>query len=111
MKQRALYTVALLAFLLAGCAGLTPPKSNAERLAYVNSQFTATVKAATTLYQQDVITKQQAEALTPIIDRGNQAIDAGWAALAQDRPRDVLGYIEVANQALLEISQRVKSHE
>lgn len=109
MKQYALYTLALVAFLLAGCASFQSPQTNAQRLAYVDSQFTATVQAATDLYKQDVITKAQAEALTPIIDRGDQAIDAGWAALAQDRPSDVLGYIRIANEAMLEISRRMEA--
>lgn len=99
----------IMVLLLAACATLQKPETNAQRLAYIDSQFTAIVKESTRLREQGVISDEQAERLTPVINKGNNALDAAWTALAQDKPESALEYVQIANNMLIELSRRMES--
>lgn len=101
-------SIALLAVLLVGCASMTAPETPKQRLAYAESQFAALVHTAADLYEQGILSDEQARAITPDIRRANDALDAAWTAIDAGRPDDALDYLRILNRLLPEIRDTVQ---
>ena len=97
MKQYALYTFALMAFLLAGCA------STQTSLVRADVAFTQTTQTLTAAYDRGDISDETAVQLTPLIERGSKALDAAWFAYGQGRPDTAAGYLQTINGTLAEL--------
>ncbi|MEQ9133312.1 MAG: hypothetical protein RLO11_13095 [Salinisphaeraceae bacterium] len=106
----ALYALIVLAIVssLPGCASFTSPDSPAQSLAYAESQMTALARTAADLRRQGVIDDEKAEEIGPIILRGSQALDAGWAAIANGKPETALDYVAIVNTLVQRLSQIIR---
>ena len=97
MHKYALYTFAMLAFLMAGCA------TTQDNLVRADVAFTQTTEALATLYDNGDMSDETAIKLTPFIERGNSALDAAWFAYGQGRPDTAAGYVQTINHTLAEL--------
>ena len=101
----------VLVVALTGCASMATPETPAQRLAYVDAQFAATVNTAADLRDEGVLGERQAAAIDPLIQDGDQALSLAWRALEMDRPEDALDYLGVVNTILVELRARLQEAE
>jgi len=77
---RGTFILLVLSLFLASCGMMPAPQSMKQRLAIVDSQFTAVVKTAVDLRSQGLLSNNVQEKLTEVINNGNAALKAAWAA-------------------------------
>jgi hypothetical protein len=95
--------LALLALIVAACATVTAPQTPKQRLAYVDSQFTAVVETAIELRQQGILTDAHVRRLQPTVNQAHQALSLAWAAMGKGNPESALEYVAVINELLFQI--------
>lgn len=97
----------LLLILLAGCAiyGGTQPQTPVQKMAYVDSQFTALVHTASDLRESGMMGDEHVDEVDRLIQSGNSALDAGWVAVRNGDEDATLRTLRVLNQVTLDLQK------
>ena len=93
--------------LLAGCATLTSPKTNSQRLAYAEAQVTAIANSAATLYEAGVLKDTERDAILSQLDSANTALDTAWVALRNGNLDTVNGVLLTVDRSLLALRKQL----
>jgi len=102
--------VALGYFALTGCASLATPQTAEQRLAYVDTQFTALVESASDLRDSGALDAGDVAELDPLIQQGDQLLDLAWAALEGGNTDTALDAVNRLQRLLPQIRQHLEQH-
>ena len=99
------YYLAFFIFLLASCATMTAPQTVKQRMAYVDSQFTALVDTASDLREAGILTDEYVDEVDALIQSGDASLTAGWVALGKGDQDAVLTALQVTQSITLKLQQ------
>lgn len=96
---------ALLLVVLSGCAsmGYVAPQTPAQRLAYVDTQIAVVVDKLADARTAGMLSDSQIEDINNLVKSWERIRELAYTAATEDRPDDVLGYLSILENVLVQL--------
>ncbi len=93
---------------VAACAHMAQPQTPAQRLAIIDSQFTALVNTASDLREQGTLTDEYVDEVDALIQNGHETLNAGWRAIGREDEDTALSTLRAMQQLTGELQRMLR---